>query len=332
MIPTGSQIAEEARRTYIGETETPGGERFTDETLRAPIGAAYRILFSQLMRVDERKARRTAYYNLPAYTSYLSPSAMGLANLGAPKELWERSISTTATGTILAINAGTNTTPPSVDITVTAHGLSTGAQIVAYNFSGMTADINDIWHIEVVDANTIRLLGCTAQAAPATLLIPTVGVTSTGVITTSSEDFPGDPVTALMEVTPRRSPNSKVNEWAWKDGAFRFAASSQARQLKISYMVSGDYGSDLNLSTGIDNCTEFIACYAAALATNAMGAGNTAAQLFTMAVGNPSGDPGEADAGYLGAFIRPQIKAAEHVRIQTPPFRPKRNTGWPVGF
>lgn len=332
MIPTGVEVAQLARETFLGETEIPGGQIFTDSILVGPINASYRLLYAQMMRIDERKARATAFYNLPAWTTYLSPVDMGLGTrMGAPKELWDRRVDTVWTATVLAINASTETTPSSVDLTVTNHGLQTGAQVITYNFRGMTPDISDVWHIEAVDANTIRLLGCTARAAATTPSNPTTGVGSTGVVSNSNEDWPRDPIKQVIEVEPRRQQvASNLTQWAWKDGIFRFPPSHTARQVKIIYAVSGDYGPDLTQSIGIDNSAEFLACYAAAIAANAKGANpGTAPKLFEMAVGNTTGDPGNADGGYLGALIRPLVHAQENVRCIMPPYRPRR---WPFAY
>ena len=329
MIPTGEQIADEMRKTYLGELEIPGGQLYIDANIQNAIGTAVRLLYDQLMRIDDRKVRRTAYYNLPAYTTYLTPADMGIDNMGAPKELWDRKVGSTWSATVLAINVATATTPRSVSLTITAHGLSTGAEVVAFNFLGMTPDMGDIWHIEAVDADTIKLLGCAAQASSAT---PN-GVGSTGVISNSTEDYPRDIVTQLLEAEPRRiAPVSNLTQWAWKDAAFRFSPCSTARQLRISYQISGDYGSDLTLSVGINNSMEFLACYASGLAANARGSAVTAEKLFTLAVGDPSGDPKNADMGYLGALTRPQVNAEQNVRMIIPPFRNRRNTGFPIGY
>lgn len=281
-----------------------------------------------MMLVDERKARKTSYYNLPAFTSYVTPVAMGISNMGTPKALWERGVAQTFTATVAALNAATETAPPSVDLTITAHGLTDGTQVIAFNFSELTFDISDLWYIHAVDANTIRLLGCAAQDSG-----NGDAVGSTGVISTSNEDYPTVPnVEFKLELQPIRTLTGTVSQASWVDGAFRFIPPNADRQLKILYTVSGTPPTNLEDSIGIDNSMEFLACYGAALSANALGVSGIADRLFTMAVGNASGDPGNGDAGFLGQFLRPQIRTMQNERIICLPFRTKRNTGWWIPF
>jgi len=327
MIPTGQQIAETARLVYLGETEVPGGQMFTDAILNEPINTAYRVLIDNLMRTDDRHPRRMAYYNLPAYTTSITPEDMGIANMGGPKELWHRSVGVTWEATIEAFNAATKTAPSSVDLTLTGGvgDLSTGDQVVAFNFdSAVTQDINDMWRVEVVDGNTIRLLGCSAADATG------AGVGTIGVISNSPEAFPAQPNSdLLLEIQDDPGDaRSILSSWCFKDGRFRFPPCSTARQIKVLYLISGKPPDNLAQSFGVDNSLNFLASYAAGLAANARGTTGTAERIFTLAVGNPSGDPGDGDGGFLGQYLRPQVKIQQNVRVVMPPFRQKRNTGF----
>lgn len=327
MVPTGSQVGEACRLVYLGDTEIPGGQIYTDSFLQPSINSAYRILYDTLARADHRIPRRMAYYNLPAYTTSLTPADIGISNMGGPKELWHRSVGSTFQATIAAFNIKTNTTPSSVDLTLAGGvgSLSQGAQVVTFNFdSNVTQDINDMWHVEIVDANTIRLLGCSALDATGS------GVGTTGVVSTSPETYSVEPNSTLrMEVQdPVGGASTTIGEWCWKDSRFRFPPCTSARQLKILYMISGDPPVNLSDSYGIDNSLDFLAAYASGLAANAKGAAGTAERVFQLAVGNSTGDPGDGDVGFLGQYMRPQVKIQQNVRVVMPPFRQKRNTGW----
>lgn len=332
MIPTGQQIVETAQITFLGDTEDPG-QLYPASILQHGINVGYRLLFSQMMRVDSRRARRLAYYNLPPFFNAVSPAAMGIANLGEPKEISERNVQTSWTGTIAAINAFTQSSPPSVDITIPSHGLAAGIEIVAFNFTGMTADMNDLYYIAVPDSNTIRLNGCSAEALTSGSP-PDVGIGSTGIISRSTEDFPFEPnMTPMLDVLSYQTPNSFLGSWDWTGGVFKFPACSSARQIRVLYTISGEPPADLGASIGIDNSLDFLAAYSAALAANARGADASVGQaLFTIAVGNPAGEPGDGDGGLLGQFLRPSTKSLQNIRVVIPPFRQKRNTGWWVNY
>jgi len=327
MIPTGSMIAETARLVYLGDTEVPGGQIFTDSILQPSINSAFRTLMDNLRRSDDRTPRRMGFYNLPAYTTSLTPADMGIANMGGPKELWHRSVGSTYSATVAAFNDKTNTTPRSVDLTISGgtSSFSAGAQVVTFNFdSSVTQDINDMWHIQVVDANTIRLLGCAAQDADGD------GVGTTGVVSTSPEDYSPQPnATLRLEIQDNiGGASTTISEWAWKDGRFRFPPCTSARQLKILYMISGDPPLNLGDPYGIDNSLDFLASYAAGLAANMKGYKGMAGDIFRLAVGREDGDPKDGDAGFLGQYMRPQVKQQQNVRVVMPPFRYKRNTGY----
>ncbi len=313
--------------THLGDTEIPGGQIFTDAILNEPIRASYRVLYDNLLRQDNRTPRRMAYYNLPPYTTSITPADMGIANMGGPKELWHRSVGTTWTATIEAFNLKTNTTPASVDLTLTGGvgTLITGSQIVTFNFdSNTTQDINDMWHIEVIDSNTIRLLGCSALDATGS------AVGTTGVVSNSPEDYSREPNSVLgYEILDNNGgASTTLNEWCWKDGRFRFPPCTSARQIKVLYLISGEPPVNLGDSYGIDNSLNFLAAYAAGLAANSKGAKGTAERIFTLAVGRADGDPKDGDAGFLGQYMRPQVKIQQNVRVVMPPFRRKRNTGY----
>ena len=212
MIPTGEQIAETARLVYLGDTEVPGGQLYPNGILGPAVNSAFRVLMDNLMRTDDRHPRRMAFYNLPAYTTSITPADMGISNMGGPKEIWHRSVGTTWAATIAAFNAKTNTTPSSVDLTLTGGvgSLVTGSQIVTFNFgSDVTQDINDLWHVQVVDSNTIRLLGCAAQDATG------AAVGTTGVVSNSPEDYSQDPnSTQRLEVLDNvNGASTTLSEW-----------------------------------------------------------------------------------------------------------------------
>ncbi len=65
-------------------------EVFDAATQQPFIGIAYRELWDLMMNWDLQKTNRQAYVTIPANTSSMTPTAMGISDFGEPDELWER--------------------------------------------------------------------------------------------------------------------------------------------------------------------------------------------------------------------------------------------------
>lgn len=266
--------------------------------------------------------RRTQYTTIKAFTSYVSPASVGIANFGEPEDLFDRKPGTTATVTIAAINAAAPATgtPPSVDLTWTSHGLLNGQQIIVYGFvdGSISDDINDLWYVTRVDANTLRLMGCEAT-----------GVTGASAqAATGGEDWGSTPLNRLYDFSgqfPNNANNGQLSSYYWNGDVFRFAPATVDRQLKIVYDLSGTaptFG-----SVGIDDSLDALATMTAALAFSSKGAPTKAAQMFVRAVGNPAGDMTNITGGHFYELVQLAVRETQKVRIVMPRYRRKRNVG-----
>ena len=86
--------------------------------------------------------------------------ACGIADLNGL--MWEISQGVTCIATSKTITAATQTNP--VSLTITGHGMTTGAQVQIQNVAGMTQLNDKIFIATVVDANTITLNGVDGTA------------------------------------------------------------------------------------------------------------------------------------------------------------------------
>lgn len=323
MIPQVADVYELAR-IHLGDTAVPGGQIGTNPTLQRFWPSAWNSLYSYLDRNNNKRLRRTQFYNVPAYTSYLLPADIGIANMGRPEAIYDRTIQSTFAAVVLTVNAATSGVPSFIDITITAHGLSAGQQVVAFGFGRdadtITDDINADWYISVPDANTIRLNGCGA-----TDLGSAVG--STGIISTGSEPFSIDPVPQLFDIEsfPLNAGGGKLSQWMWANGIIRFVPSTSARQIRISYLLSGN--PPLSGSTGMDDCGEALSLYLAGVVAAAKSFSGKSQSLFLRAVGNPSGDTVNVMGGAFYALAQLGAQEINRTQIVVGRYRPRRNVG-----
>lgn len=316
MIPTRAQV-ESKIRELLGDTEVSGGQIYTNALLDPSIQSAYACLFRVMARHSLPLPIRQSYYNLPAYTSYLLPSSMGISNFGEPASV--NPVSERAPHNSASVTAGALTTsPPYLSLTTSApHSFTAGQRTLVYGLAGFSDEVNDEWTIDVPDVTHVRLMG--AQ--------PSGAWTSGGTITDSAETFSAlTPYSSLLTLPARTTPAATLGAFAWQGDAFRFPPCSSIRQLRLGYTLSGQ--APASGSMGVDDALDFLATYAGAVSSlGRTGGGNSTAALFTMAVGNPAGDDGGADAGYLGSLIRPMVRGLQFNRYQPQRYRPKRNTG-----
>lgn len=321
MIPQVSDIFADAR-VHLGDTAVPGGSLFTDAFLSKYWGNSYRALYRWLDRNANKTLRRSSYFILPPNTSYVTPAGMGILNMGKPQDIYDRGVANASPVTIVAVNAATTGVPPSVDLTWNSHGLSSGAEVVTFGFTTMTDEINGSFNINVVDANTIRLLGC-----PAVALTGSTDIGSTGEASTGQSPFPSIALIQLFDIEswPVSTQASQLTFWKWESGAFRFLPSSVRRQIRIVYMLSG--APPIDGIVAIDDCLDALALYMAGAAAAAKGLGGKAASLFMRAVGNESGDTTNIKGGAFYELAQIGLQQLTQQRIVIPRYRPKRNTG-----
>lgn len=322
MIPSASDIFA-LTRYHLGDTKVPGGQIFQDNFLLQFWPHVYSALYRYLDKNSNRLLRRNNYFNLPAFTAYVTPAGMGITNMGKPLEIRDRAVAATLTGTVASVNAATMGVPPFVDITATAHGLQAGSMVVAFGFTGISDDVNDAWYIGVPDANTIRLLGCQATDLGG-------GVGSQGIISTGSGEFPCDPLVPLFDINalPLSAANGQLSQWLWQGGAFRFVPADVVRQIKITYMLSGNPPVDIGLPIGIDDSLSALSFYLAATAASGKGPfKDKVAMMFMQAVGNNSGDETNVKGGAFYSMAQIGLQALQEVRIVQPRYRVRRNLG-----
>lgn len=323
MIPSASDIFALAR-DHLGDTSKPGGQIFQDNFLLQFWPDAYSTLYRYLDKNANRLLRSNKYFNLPAFTSYVTPAGLGISNMGKPLEVRDRAVANTWTGTIATINVAGVGVPPSIDVTTSSpHGLASGAQVVAFGFTGVTDDINDSWYVSVLDATNIRLLGCGALDLGS-------GVGSTGIISTGSGEFPSDPLNQLFDINalPLAAANGQLSQYLWQGGAFRFIPANVVRQIKVTFMLSGNPPVDIGSPIGIDDSLSALSLFLAASAASGKGPFKGKMEtLFMRAVGNNSGDETNVRGGAFYSLAQIGLQALQETRVVMLRYRRKRNVG-----
>lgn len=337
MLPTFSDVFGVARK-MIGDTETTAGAVADNNFLLEYGQSAYELMYDVLENNESPKIRRTAYWRIPAYTSYLNPAQMnllGLPAMGEPINIWARPEGQMLPiSTLTPVPQGAGDINPYVD--VQASGLSTAVpnvtdgsvvDITACNL--YTADINDEWTVMRTETDTIRLVGCSAIVRA-----PVPSPASSGFILTASVPWPTSSIKRGLNQRDLESAvgDTEIASWMWGDGAFRFRSCSEARQLRIEYRISPNAPTVVTTSLGVQGCLNFMAAYTAALFLDAKGFKGSAASKFLLAVGDPTGEPGNGTKGYLGQIVRQHVKSEQMVRLVIPRFRPKRATASFVPF
>ena len=334
MIPLFSQVADHIRITYLGDSEVSGGQIWTNAALLAassavgvgPLAGAYETLIRALRAASSERTHRDAYYIVPAKTASVTPANMGLLNMGQPIDIFERAVQHSITNlTTPAINALTFQVaqadqPPQAVVTFNGtHPFLDGQWVQTYNYAGVSDDFNDQFVITKFDNLTILLNGCNATGT---------WTAGTGVMSDSNEQWPQYPMNINQEIRDYdQALSSTLSTWAFVNGAFRFKPATVPRQIRLIYNLSATCPTSASASVGVDDSLSFLSAYAAALCAQQRGTQEAASRLFTLAVGNPSGDAGPGVGGYLGSLCRSEIKILQQDRFVSPRWRPKRNTG-----
>lgn len=323
MIPQVSDVFELAR-VHLGDTAVPGGQIGKDALFQRYWPNAWNSLYRYLDRNNNKRLRRTQYSNIPANTSYLAPADIGLFNMGRPEAIYDRAIQSTFNAVVLSVNVAVAGTPAFVDLTIAAHGLLAGTQVIAFGFGWtadtITDDINSDWYIAVPNANTIRLNGCPALDRGS-------AVTSTGIISTGSSVFPSTPITQSFDIEsmPLSATGGNLTQWKWENGIIRLVPSSSARQIKVVYMLSGNPPADGSI--GLDDAGDALSLFLAATVSAAKGFSNKSQSLFMRALGNPSGDTTNIQGGAFYELAQLGAQEINRTRVIVPRYRARRNVG-----
>jgi hypothetical protein len=118
--PTLQNIFDEMRSNLGDDIDVPGGQICTNTAALIQAQAAVRELASAMKNVCDIRVFKTAYWVLPANTSILIPSTMGITDLAQPVSVMERGNLTKATITNAVF------VDPALTITANGHGFSTG--------------------------------------------------------------------------------------------------------------------------------------------------------------------------------------------------------------
>ena len=274
----------------------PEKQLFDNTKLLPHFKTAYRDLYRVMMARNFQKVKREVYYNLPAYTSRLSPAVAGISDMGEPTKLWERGGLTTTTVSTL-----TNATPVVVTV-ASATGFTTNDDLMIYGVvvtSGTGKPVNGHWYA-TIDGSAFTLLGSEAAGT----------YSSGGTVTRSDEKF--DEMNSA-DTLPEGNEGSGIVYWKWRDDTFWFRPATAVRQLKIEYESSG--AAPTSGSIGIDDALDFLGHQTAAHAAQSLGMKDRYVALLRKAVG-PSGET-DGSGGLLRDLLIPMSKE-KHKRIYQP--------------
>ncbi len=308
MIPLVSEVYS-GTRSVLGDTKTAVGETFTDAILQPHYQSAYSELFRSLQAASSPLIEQVAYYNVPVYTGYLKPSTLGISNLGNIQGIAER-------GSVSAW-AISGVTPGAGIATVisAATTLATGNQAVIFGVGGISADINDIWTVTVNSTTSTQLNGCAAVGT----------YTSGGTLSSSTEQF--------IELAPQedidwsnQAAADSFRIYAYEKGIIRVPPCNNIRQIKIVYRMSGEAPLVTTLSTGIDDCLDFLKYRIAGMVGPSKGM-LVRAQGYSMRAVGPNWESQQIPGGILAQLLMNGVRNLQRLPPgfrQSPPWRNHR--------
>lgn len=331
MFPQVSDVYNLARK-HLGDTQVPGGQVFTDSLLPDYFGEAYRALVRVLERNSCKNLRNYGFFNVPAYVNAVTPAGMGMQNMGVPIEIYPRKINSTFVATVTNITGPSNNQLPYVILqTDSPHNMSNGDEFVTYGFdpTEISPEIMGEWNARVVDSTHIQIVGCAATGVNGKDPVADV---ATGTLSTGTTPFGSEPIRGDYDFgnVEKSTQSTEIKAWMWQAGYFRFLPANEANQLKIVFKQSGtapSYG-----YIYIDDCLDALALFTAASAFSPKAKGQTQANLFMRAVGNPSGDTTQAIGGAFAELVQLGVQQIDYtIPVRQPPFRQKRTTSAPSG-
>ncbi len=304
-IPTLQQTLD-AARSHLGDDTVAGGEVFTNTKLQEHFAKAYRVLYRAMSSVGNRKVYREVYHVIPANTNFLDPSTAGITDFGEPYFLEERGDLTTK-----AITGASGTT--TVTLAVVGHGRDTGDLATVNGIVGF-GGTEGLWGITTSGVDALILNGCIGSGS----------YSSGGTLIYSPENFTDMvDVGRFDRINPQQATSGAFGSYVWWNDAYHFRPCGEARQLRISYSASGAAPTSTSASIGIDDSTDFLATYTAALALASRGDTQRADELKVEALGQfksvtPSG-------GLLHEFLTLAVKAEQRKPPEARRRRPFRD-------
>lgn len=312
-------------RGLLQDTQVVGGEVFTNNYLLgiqgsgvagsgSYLGKPYRTLFSKIAGASDQ-VRPVVYVVLPANTTILIPSTYGILDFKAPIMLEERP----ATSTVAV--ASTDTSTPINVTTVNPHNLGTNGTVAEGTLSGTTVAGPPAtpctapwghWFATVTGTSTFSLNGSGSDG-----IAGTGGVWVPDSTTPYTEVFKTDLDDALDG-----QPQSVLGNYTWRSGRLQFRGSTNATELRITYIASGYAPTNPNYVIPIDDCRDFLGVATAADAARSRGWMSMYQELRNVAYGDPSHP--EEDS-LIDLFYRAQILSSQQgpARRQLP-FRSRR--------
>lgn len=303
-------------RLRLGDDQIAGGEIFTDSLLTPFFGMAYRELFRALISGTLPLSLCTQFATLPPNFGVLDPATAGWLDFEGPDMVEWRPTALSFTVTNAVVAAGICTLTLN-----TTTGLSTGMMLDVSLVGGFEEfnSPNGTWAITLIDSVTIALNGCTAQGT----------YTSGGVAQTGVGDFTEMASRDKLNYLPPSAGGDPEAVYAWQGGVLRFIPSTVARELRVTYRISGNPPQDPTAIVQYDDCLDFLAIRVAGMAAAGHGATELAAALKLEALG-PEGESNLGSGGLLRQIVASDIRGMQRNIFQRPPFRRKRNFNSPV--
>lgn len=290
-------------RSHLSDT---GADVFTNAELLPRLQMAYREFYRAMEGVQKPVIQREAFYNLPAHTSLLYPSTMGVTDMDEPLLVEERGNLNehTVTGcTIVSSTASVSTAP-------VAHGFATGNQVVLYGLGGVTG-LSGLFTVTVTSPTAFTVNGAIAAGT----------YSSGGSASTSTEQFQQmDNFVRLQDVLITEQ--SSLLKWSWWDDAFHFPPANQVRQIRVVYVSSGTAPTATTDSITPDEARDYLSFRAAGLTASAHGADQKAREMNLEALG-PTGQA-DASGGILRQILLIGIRSMQRNQYRRPPFRGPR--------
>lgn len=308
---TKQQVFDKAR-ILLGDSEVPGGQVFTDDgangtwnlssLLETPYAEAYR----HLGNFESPFTKRNFHALVAAHQSHLDPAGVGITNVGEILDVRSRPVA--ATLAIAAVTPDLATSICRVQ-TSTAHGLSSGDNVVILGTIDAITNIADEWPVLVADADEFDLLGCRADGtwtSGGSVVVPS-GAWSLPLV---AGDSPLD-----LEIGCRP-------EYTWEGDILRFKLAAVERLVKVSYKISATLPASDSGSLAPDDMKDYFTYRLAGLAAEADGDYETAQRMKLEAVGP---DPERFIGGFLGQLLDRAVKVNNKVVRRFPSgFRSRR--------
>ena len=300
--PNLQDVFDSARGWLSDNLVVPAGESYQNAVLQPHFATAYRKMYDAMANLGSFRVRREFYYNLPAYTTLLVPSSIGVVDMAEPDFLMERS-----TVSIVPITSTGVASP--IQILAPDHEYaSNSSDVIISGVNGTQAPWGR-WFVTVIDDDNFTLNGSISDT-----LAGTGGFASTGFEKFTDVDF--------LDRLTDRDISDHLQDVVWEENVLKFRGANQMAQLQMSYWASGNAPTVPGITIGIDNCLTFLSCYTASLACRAKGWYQMADALKDSALG-PGAD---GTKGYLRDFINLQVKKMQRTQRRRGPFRRKRFT------